>query len=38
MYTDDDKQEMTMPKQIDVKVTKPKHKHRQGRTRKRPFG
>ena len=28
---------MTMPKQIDVKVTKPQNKHGQGRTRKCPI-
>ena len=28
---------MTMPKQIDVKPTKPQHKHGQGRTRKCPI-
>ena len=27
VYSDDDKLEMTMPKQIDVKVTKPQNKH-----------
>ena len=32
VYTDDDKPEMTMPKQIDVKVTKPQNKHGNGRT------
>ena len=37
IYTDDDKPEMTMPKQIDVKVTKPQNKHGQGRTRKCPI-
>ena len=38
MYTDDDKPEMTMPKQIDVKVTKPQNKnlYGQGKTRKCP--
>ena len=29
---------MTMPKQIDIKVTKPQNKHGQGRTRKCPVG
>ena len=29
---------MTMPKQIDVKVTNPQYKHGQGRTRKCPIG
>ena len=37
VYTDDDKLEMTMPKQIDVKVTKPQNKHGNGRTRKWPI-
>ena len=37
MYTDDDKPEMTMPKQIDVKATKPQYKHGQGRTQKCPI-
>ena len=37
MYTDDDKPEMTMSKQIDVKATKPQNKHRQGRTWKCPI-
>ena len=37
MYTDDDKPEMTMPKQIDVKATKPQNKHGQGKTRKYPI-
>ena len=37
MYTDDDKPEMSIPKQIDVKATKPQNKHRQGRTRKCPI-
>ena len=34
VYTDDDKPEMTMPKQIDVRVTKPQNKHGHGRNRK----
>ena len=38
MYTDDDKPEMTMPKQIDVKATKPQNKPGQGGTRKCPIG
>ena len=38
MYTDDDKPEMTMPKQIDVKATKPQNKHGQGGTRQCPIG
>ena len=29
VYTDDDKPEMTMSKQIDVKVIKPQNKHGQ---------
>ena len=29
---------MMMPKQFDVKVTKPQNKHGQGRTRKYPIG
>ena len=33
VYTDDDKPELTIPKQIDVKVTKPQNKHGQGKTR-----
>ena len=37
-YTDDDKSEITMPKQIDVKVTKPQNKHGHGTTRKCPLG
>ena len=37
VYTDDDKPEMTMPKQIDVKVTKPQNKNGHGRTRKCPI-
>ena len=37
VYTDNDKPEMTMPKQIDAKVTKPQRKHGQGRTRKCPI-
>ena len=37
MYSDDDKPEMTMPEQIDVKATKPQNKHGQGRTRKCPI-
>ena len=35
--TDDDKPEMKMPKQIDVKVTKPQNKDGNGRTRKWPI-
>ena len=38
VYTDEDKPEMTMPKQIDVKVTNPQNKHGQGKTRKFPIG
>ena len=34
MNTVNDKLEITMPKQIDVKVTKPQNKHGHGRTRK----
>ena len=34
VYTDNDKPEMTMPKQIDVKVTKLQNKHGHGATRK----
>ena len=34
VYNDDNKPEMTMPKQIDVKVTKPQNKHGHGTTRK----
>ena len=37
MYTDDDKPEIKLPKQIDVKATKPQHKHGQGRTWKCPI-
>ena len=37
VYTDDDKPEMTMPLQIDVKVTNPQNNHGHGRTRKCPF-
>ena len=37
VYTDDDKPEMTMLKQIDFKVTKPQNKHGHGRTRKCPI-
>ena len=37
VYTDDDKPEMKMPKQIDVKVTKPQNKHGHGRTWKCPI-
>ena len=37
VYTDDDKPEMTMPKRIDVKVTKPQNKNGHGRTRKCPI-
>ena len=32
VYTDDDKQEITMPKQIDVKMTKRQKKHGHERT------
>ena len=37
VYSDDDKPEMAMPKQIDVKVTKPQNKNGHGRTRKCPI-
>ena len=37
VYTDDDKPEMTMPKQIDVKVTKRQNKHGHGSTGKCPI-
>ena len=34
VYTNDDKPEMEMPKQIDLKMTKLQNKHGHGRTRK----
>ena len=37
VYTGNNKPEMTMPKQIDVKATKPQNKHGHGRTRQCPI-
>ena len=37
VFTADDKPEMTMPKQINVKVTKQQNKHGHGSTRKCPI-